>query len=110
VDGSHHSQRIKKCPGGYQSWKGNGALRAAFTGMAAAIMNSHLKRTFISIVNHDDFKKVNAIYQLHERFQTPYALAGRTCIGLANKWARNLNSRVLDIEYVFEDEGQTRPV
>ena len=78
-------------------------MRASFIGMAADIINSHLKQTFISIVSHEDFEKVDAIYKLRERFKSPYALAGRTCIGLANNWARNPSSRTLSIEYIFED-------
>lgn len=89
----------------YKQWKGNERLRAAFTGMAAEIINSHLKRTFISIVSHEDFEKADAIYKLRERFKSPYALAGRSCIGLANNWARNPSTRALNIEYIFEDGG-----
>ncbi len=55
----------KKC---YEHWKGKDTLRANFMEMAAEIINSHLKRAFISIVSHECFAKVDAAYKLHERF------------------------------------------
>jgi hypothetical protein len=61
--------------------------------------------TFISFVSHRGFEEVDAIYTLRDRFASPYALNGRAAIGLANNWARNPNTQVLDIEYVFEDGG-----
>jgi hypothetical protein len=73
--------------------------------MAAEIINSHAKHAFVSIVSDVEFAEVNKIYRLRERFKTPYALAGRACIGLANAWARNPKTQLLDLEYVFEDGG-----
>jgi hypothetical protein len=89
----------------YAAWKGNEHKRADFVGMAAEIINSHAKRAFLSMVSNDEFTEVDKIYMLHERFKTPYALTGRSAVGLANNWARNPKTRHLDIEYVFEDGG-----
>ena len=92
----------KKC---YAKWKDNEPQRGRFLGMAAEIINSHAKRAFLSMVSCKEFGEVDAMFTLSERFKSPYALTGRACIGLANNWARNPKTKLLDIEYVFEDGG-----
>jgi len=89
----------------YAGWDGNDRKRAEFLGMAAEIINSHAKCALLSFISHEEFDEVDKIYELHEAFRTPYALTGRTCVGLANNWARNPETRKLEIEYVFEDGG-----
>src|ERR1035438_10148843 len=98
-----HMKDYSQSKGCYTTWMGNDSLRARFLAMASEIATSHLRRTFISTVSHQDFKKVDDIYKLRERFNSPYALAGRTCVALANNWNRDVNKGKLDIEYVFED-------
>lgn len=90
----------KKC---YTQWQGNKTLRAQFLGMASEIIGSHLQRAFIGMVSHDGFDKVDLKYKLRERFNSPYALAGRACIALANNRARESSNGTLEIEYIFED-------
>ena len=92
----------KKC---FAKWEGKEIVRAEFMGMAAEIIAAHTRRAFISIVPHEIFNEVDKFYTLKERFKTPYALAGRSCIGLANQWARNARTKALEIEYIFEDGG-----
>jgi hypothetical protein len=92
----------KKC---YAKWKNNEPMRGRFLGMAAEIINAHARRAFLSMVSCKEFEEVDAMYTLSERLNSPYALTGRACIGLANNWARNPKTQRLDIEYVFEDGG-----
>jgi hypothetical protein len=92
----------KKC---YAGWKGNESLRARFLGMASEIIAAHLKRAIMCIVSHECFENVNLKYRVCETFSSPYALASRTCIALANNWARRSNNGVLAIKHVFEDGG-----
>jgi hypothetical protein len=90
----------KKC---YSTWRDNGTLRAQFLGMASEITGSHLQRAFIGMVSHDGFDKADLKYKLRERFNSPYALAGRTCVALANNRAKESKNGALAIEYIFED-------
>ena len=92
----------KKC---FAKFEGNESLRARFLGTAAEIIGAHAKRCFISIVSIKDFAEVDQTYALSDSLKSPYALAGRSVVGLANNWARNPQTKTLDIEYVFEDGG-----
>ncbi len=96
----------KKC---YATWRDDEPKRVRFLGMAAEIIAAHTKRAFISFVNCKEFDEIDAMYAMRERFNSPYALAGRACIGVANNWARNPKTQSLDIEYVFEDGGPDKP-
>jgi hypothetical protein len=98
-----HMKEFSQSKGPFADWKDNESKRARFIGTAAEIINSHARRVFISVVSCKEFAEVNAMYALDQRFSSPYALAGRSCIAMADNWARNPKTRMLDIEYVFED-------
>ena len=92
----------KKC---YAKWKGNETVRARFLGMASDIIACRTQRAFCCVVSNESFDKVNLSYRVAETFNSPYALAGRTCISLANQWAGTLEDGRANIEHVFEDGG-----
>lgn len=100
-----HMKEFSHSKGCFSGWKDDEPRRVRFLAMAAEIINQHTKRAFESIVSYEDFESVDKLFALRERFNSPYALAGRTCIGVANGWARNPQTKALDIEYIFEDRG-----
>jgi hypothetical protein len=89
----------------YAAWKGNEPLRARFLGTAAEIIASHASRAFSVSVSHECFDKVNLKYKVRETFSSPYALAGRTCIAIANKFIHGAKTEPPPIEHIFDDGG-----
>lgn len=105
--GSHnlpyfHMKEFSQSTGLFRKFKSNEGSRRKFLGQAADIIHSVAQRAFICGVHHDAFTKLHEEYPVS--FNTPYALAGRTCIAWANAWSR-LAGQSGDLEYVFDDGG-----
>jgi hypothetical protein len=84
------------------------ATRISFMRDASEIIRSNVQRTFVSLVSHNIFEEIDSRYKFSETFGSPYALAGRACIGHANTWRSRTAPAPLDMEYVFEDGGPDR--
>jgi hypothetical protein len=79
--------------------------RNDFMKEATRIIRESVEFGFVCVVNYEDFRKVNARFQLKEHLRSPYALAGRFCIARANLWVRQQGYSPRDVAYVFEDGG-----
>ena len=79
--------------------------RTNFMKGATRIIRESVEFGFVCIVNYEDFRKVNARFQLKELVRSPYALAGRFCIARSNLWVRSKGHSLRDVAYVFEDGG-----
>jgi len=55
-------------------------------------------------VNHHQFEVINQKFKLRERVASPYALAGRVCASLADRWKDRHHPNESPV-YVFEDGG-----
>lgn len=102
-----HMKEYSQSVGAFKQWKGKEGTRRAFIRDAASIIGDTIQRGFVCYVNYDVFEKADRNFELREMFNSPYALAGRTCVAFANDWRRKNNS-ALEMEYVFEDGGQSR--
>jgi hypothetical protein len=91
--------------GPYKKWEKNPDDRAAFIADAARVIRDTVRCGYLCAVHYADFDNVNQRYELRERLSSPYALAGRFCIGRANTWMKGSGRALSEIDYVFEDGG-----
>jgi hypothetical protein len=78
--------------------------RDVFMMEASEIIRHRAVRGFICVVDHKSFEDGCARYPIKPYANSPYALAGRTCVAFANKW-RNRIGPSNDLEYIFEQGG-----
>jgi hypothetical protein len=90
-----HSQRE------FASWKGDEKKRRRFIGRLIRIIKSCVSHSFGCAVGMEDYRKVDAQFQLSERVK-PYGLTGITCIYLVGQWAQMNSVPFKDILFVFE--------
>ena len=91
--------------GPYKKWKDRPDNRAAFIADATRLIRDTVERGYLCAVHYKDFDKVDRRYELRERLSSPYALAGRFCIGRANVWMKETDRPLSEINYVFEEGG-----
>jgi hypothetical protein len=99
-----HMEEYSQSVGPFKKWKGLKAIRQKFCADAAEIICSRVKRGFIFYVRQAPFNTVNALFAVDEIWGSPYGMAGRCCMELADRW-RNDNFKLEEMEYVFEDGG-----
>ncbi len=101
-----HMKEYSQSKGPFAKWADErmSATRASFMRDAAEIIKATTQCMFISMVVHEIFDLVDTKYRVRDVFSSPYALAGRLCVALANTWRRK-TTMPLDMEYVFEDGG-----
>ena len=87
-----------------KKWERAPGIRARFVHQATEIIRDVVEHGVLCYVNHQQFNIIDGHYKLRERFTSPYALAGRVCVGLADRW-RERNHKSEKVEYVFEDGG-----
>jgi len=97
-----HMKEFAHSSGPFEKWRTAEGSRRKFLMQAADIIHSVAQRAFICGVQHEAFETIHKEYPIH--FTSPYALAGRACIGWANAWCRLMQSN-LNVQYVFEDGG-----
>lgn len=100
-----HMKEYSHNKGPFSKWapRRMAGVRASFASDAASIIRSHVQHGFVSLVSHEIFDEADRIYKFREVFSSPYAFAGRICVGLAIDWRRTNIKGPLDMEYVFED-------
>lgn len=86
----------------YTDWKQQPEIKNEFQSAACRVIASSAAVGFASIVPHDAFARVNAVYRAKEYFGNEYALAGLTCCIKMRKWARKQESPQ-PLEIVFDD-------
>lgn len=96
---SHSKRAFAKWDG--DKWLGT---RRNFIQDAAKIISTYVQWGFVCYVPDAVFWRTNESYNLTERFNTPYALAGWSAIDLVNDWCERVGN-TSDIKYVFEDGG-----
>ena len=79
--------------------------RIDFMKEATRTIQQSVEFGFVCVVNYEDFRNVNAQFQLKEHLRSPYALAGRFCIARSNAWVREQGHSLRDVAYIFEDGG-----
>lgn len=99
-----HMKEYSQSKGPFKKWAPSSmqGTRADFMRDAAVIVKATAQLMFVSMVSHEIFDDFDSRYKLREEFSTPYALAGRLCVALANTWRRK-TTFPLDMKYVFED-------
>lgn len=103
-----HMKEYSASKGSYRKWKGQEGTRAAFLRDSADVISSLAQAGFVVFVAYQTFDLVNEKYELAEKFNSPYALAGRTCVLMANTWRAKQEVQPLDMRYVFEDGGMDK--
>ncbi len=88
--------------GVYAPWKNQPEIKDDFQSAACRIIASAAAIWFASIVPHDVFARVNAVYRAKEYFGNEYTLASLTCAVKMRKWARKQNPPQ-PIELIFDD-------
>lgn len=100
-----HMKELAHFKGPYKKWKDDERGRIAFLRDASAIVRESADQGFLCAVRFADFEKVNQQYFLADNFHSPYALAGRFCIAMANLWMESNGRLSKEIEYVFDRGG-----
>jgi len=88
----------------FKKWKGSEGIRRRFIHDATEIIRSRVQFGVLVYTHHEIFRTVNSRFQLAELLRSPYAIAGRGCVALVDKW-RLVNAVQEKIEFVFEDGG-----
>jgi hypothetical protein len=99
-----HMREFAHSIGPYEKWRDKTSVRRNFMSMAAEIISGTVERGFISGISYENFEAIDKRYEFSSKFSSPYALTGRMCVALANRW-RKKTTVPLDMEYVFEDGG-----
>jgi len=86
----------------FDGWKGQEDKRRALINELVNVIVSRTRYWVGSCIVLEDYKKVDADYQLHEKFY-PYPLNGRVCMDMIEKWRYVHNIQGHPIELVFED-------
>ena len=97
-----HMKEFSQFKKAFKKWEHAPRDRARFIHQATEIIRANVKHGVFCFVNHSEFALIDRDFELRERFASPYALAGRVCLSLADRWKeRNYASE--EMEYVFDD-------
>lgn len=86
----------------FATWKHDEQKRQRFLSRLINIIRTRVRRGFAHAVLMDDYRQVNRAFFLEDIIK-PYAIAGRTCVASAARWAQRNNIDENLISYVFED-------
>jgi hypothetical protein len=86
----------------FSAWKRDEQKRQRFLSRLINIIRTRVRRGFAHAVLMDDYRQVNRVFFLYDIIR-PYAIAGRTCVASAARWAQRHNIDENRISYVFED-------
>jgi len=81
-------------------WKKNEIKRKAFVDALVKVIIPHVSYWMVACVLRSDYQKVDADYQLHERYY-PYTLCAMPCVDQAVAW-RDAHWPTVDMEFFFE--------
>lgn len=105
--GVFHATDFAASLGEYKGWKGDKERRSLFLRRLCKIIKDNTNKFFLVTVEIDAWNSVNREYLLSEVFQSPFALAGISVIGLARIWARNKKLQY-PIKFIFEDGDEDK--
>ncbi len=96
-----HMREFAHSVGQFAEWKGCEDRRKSFCSKLIDQICDHTKYWLGACVLLEDYRKVDAEYQLHEQFW-PITLSGRACIDLAEDWRQAQHRGSDPIKWVFE--------
>jgi hypothetical protein len=99
-----HMEEFAHSIGPFKKWKGSEAIRQKFISEAATVIHERVKAGFIFYVRHAAFKTVNSLFDVSSVWGSPYGLAGRCCIEIADDWRKGIFGSE-EMKYIFEDGG-----
>jgi hypothetical protein len=88
--------------GDFKGWKGEEQRRRRFLARLINIISTRVRQSFGSAVIMDDYRTVDAKYQLSEHSR-PYSIAGCSCLTGVRNWALKWLKSADQIFLVFED-------
>jgi hypothetical protein len=88
--------------GEYKGWKGDKQRRSEFLRRLGPIIKANTNKFFMVTVEMEAWRSINEEYFLADVFQSPFALAGLSVIGLTRRWAEHKRIKS-PIEFIFED-------
>jgi hypothetical protein len=97
-----HMTDCVSCHGEFEDWRDKGQIRKRFINDLADCARRFTNKRFSATVVIDDYKKVDAEFQLHESLGSPYSLCGSSCVEHVKTWARNQKVDTKNITYLFE--------
>jgi hypothetical protein len=91
----------------FAKWKGQKAIREKFMQDATEIIRKTVMHSVLCYVDRAGFNTLNQQFQLSEVIPSPYALAGRACVSMADQWlrAKRNETAAANAEFIFEDGG-----
>ncbi|MGH9682008.1 MAG: hypothetical protein ACRD4S_00105 [Candidatus Acidiferrales bacterium] len=96
-----HMKEFAPSQGPFAKWKDRNQIRKRFCHDAAEIIKSRVKLGFIFYVRDAAFNTVNSLFDVSGVWSSPYGMAGRCCMELAEDWRKeHRNSE--EIKYVFD--------
>lgn len=96
-----HMREFAHSVGQFDGWKNDENKRRLLLTRLITVIIARTKYWVASCIRLEDFKKVDADYELHETFY-PYPLCSRLCIDMAIRWCEAHHLEDVPIEYVFE--------
>jgi hypothetical protein len=84
--------------------EGEGANARTFHAKAHDAIRNHVQAWVLCYVRQQVFDTANQTHQVAETLSSPYAIAGRACISLVDRWNRAQGTPD-QVRYVFEEGG-----
>jgi len=100
-----HMKEYVHSNGPFKKWKGLESIREKFVADAAEIVNTRAKAGFIFYVRDAAFRTVDSLFDVRNVWGSPYGMAGRCCMELADEWRKNMTPNPGEIKYIFDDGG-----
>jgi hypothetical protein len=97
-----HMLEFAHSTGPFQKWKGDAKTRADFMSELTGIIRNTAERGFLCKVSYADFAAVDRDYLLRKTVHSPYAMAARFVIAMANNVVRARGHEPSAVQYVFE--------
>src|ERR1035437_152881 len=102
-----HMKDFAHSQGDFKTWKGDEQRRRRFLARLINIISTRVWHSFGSAVIMDDYRNVDAKYQLSEHSR-PYSIAGCSCLTSVRNWALKWLKPTDQILLVFEDGDAIR--
>ncbi len=101
---SMHMTDFASSQGEFASWKGQSERRREFITELARCIRRNTNKGFGSSVVLEDYKAVDAKFELRERVGSPYTLCMRAALGGLKKWAQKKNENTENM-LIFVEQG-----
>ncbi len=99
-----HMKEFSQSTGPFKKWRNLSQIRERFCHDAAQIIKAHAKYGVIIYIRESMFYTINSLFEISDIWGSPYGMAGRTCMEIAEKWRREQRASE-EIKYVFDDGG-----